>query len=140
MSGSAAACERSREGGTQAGAVETVPALAAPPRHAPPIFFFSAIKEAHLLSSGCCYHPGRTSAARRVTGATNSIRDAEGGKGGNWRRPKCPIIILVNHVQGDESPKRHPTQRGPLHRLSDCLYHPNAHFASPPGNSVTQHN
>lgn len=45
------------------------------------------------------------------------------------------IITLVNHVKGDELPKRHPTQRGTQSSLSDCLLCRQTHFPSPWGSS-----
>lgn len=76
-----------------------------------------------------CYRPAaaaelylRCPSARCAQGTTKSIHD-DVGKSRNRSMPKSPIITLVNHVKGDNLPKRRPTQRGTQsqHSLSECF-------------------
>lgn len=108
--------------------------------------FLPHVLRLRLFSEKCiCYRPAAAVAepdlccpsARCAGGTTKSIRDDDVGKSRNRSMPKCPIITLVNHVKGDESPKRHPTQRGTQsqHSLSDCLPCRQTHFFAPWGNS-----
>lgn len=99
-----------------------------------------------LSSEKCiCYRPAAAVAeldlccpnAQCAGGRTKSIRDDDVGENRNQSMPKCPTITLVNRGKSDESPKRHPTQRGTQlqNSLSDCLPCRKTHFLAPWGNS-----